>query len=173
MAKLAFTKLGLKINNITNILKLGENEIEIKYYLPVEKKLEVMSNIINQSLDENGYYNPMRLKIYTTLEIIYAYTNISFTDKMKEDPFKLYDLFISTGLYEKILENICVNDINEIKKQTKSIIENIYNYKNSALGILNAISADYSNLNLDINDIINKLSDPESLTLVKEIAPLV
>jgi hypothetical protein len=34
-----------------------------------------------------------------SLEIIYNYTNLSFTEKMKEDPFKLYDILINNNLY--------------------------------------------------------------------------
>ena len=97
MAKLAFSKLGLKTNNeITNIL-VNDHAIEVKTYVPVNSKLELISNIINLAADDNGYYNEGKLKVYFTLEVIYAYTNLSFTDKQKEDPCKLYDFFVRNG----------------------------------------------------------------------------
>jgi hypothetical protein len=45
------------------------------------EKAEMISKIINASADDNGYYNPLQIKVYLTLETVYAYTNISFTDK--------------------------------------------------------------------------------------------
>jgi hypothetical protein len=41
---------------------------------------------------------------------MYYYTNINFTDKMKENPFKLYDLVMSTSLYEKVRSLISHDD---------------------------------------------------------------
>ena len=111
MAKIAFSKLQININDKkTQLSYFNKNNeevfYEVKYYLPVKEKLEVISKIINQSVDENGFYNPMRVKIYMVLETVYAYTNLSFTEKMKEDAFKLYDLIVSTDLFIDILNNI-------------------------------------------------------------------
>ena len=97
MAKVPFSKLQAVMNSSESILsysnKAGEEiKYEVKSYLPFKEKLELVSSVINQSVDENGFYNPMRVKLYMTLETVYAYTNLSFTEKMKEDPFKLYDI---------------------------------------------------------------------------------
>ena len=42
MAKLAFSKLGLKLQEEVKTLEWGEQVIEIKQYLPLEKKLEII-----------------------------------------------------------------------------------------------------------------------------------
>ena len=81
MAKLAFSKLGLKFNNeITNVF-VNDFAIEVKNYIPANSKLELISNVINATADDNGFYNEGKLKVYFALEVIYAYTNLSFTDK--------------------------------------------------------------------------------------------
>ena len=174
MAKVPFSKFGAKINTevceYTFINSKGE---EIKYeiikYLPFVDKLTVIGDIINQSIDDKGYYNPMRVKIYTVLEIVYNYTNLSFTDKMKEDPFKLYDTIMSTDIFKNILEAIGDSEWKEIQENVQKTIDNIYKYKNSAMGILEMITADYSNLNLDAQNIQAALGDPNNLTLLKDV----
>ena len=108
MAKVPFSKLQAKVDGeVTknSYCNLAGEEIyyEVKHYLPFEQKLELVSTIINKSIDDNGFYNPMRVKLYMTLEVVYAYTNLSFTDKMKEDPFKLYDILVSTGIFTDII----------------------------------------------------------------------
>ena len=88
MAKIPFTKLDFKVNDNIKIINFKNNngeelKIEVKKYLPVQEKLEMITKIINQSIDENNFYNPVRLKIFTVLEMMYAYTNLSFTAKQK------------------------------------------------------------------------------------------
>ena len=89
MAKLAFTKLGLKTNTDIETLEFNEQTIEIKQYLPVNDKLTLISEVINNSADENNFANPVKVEVYVTIAIIEAYTNITFTDKQKEDIPKL------------------------------------------------------------------------------------
>ena len=106
MAKVSFTKLGLKVNQEIKIIEFNEQTIEVKQYLPINTKLEIISNVINASADENNFANPVKISVFTTLEIMYNYTNINFTDKQKEDPTKLYDMIISSGLVAEVVKAI-------------------------------------------------------------------
>lgn len=114
----------------------------------------------------------MRVKLYIVLEVVYAYTNLSFTEKMKEDPFKLYDILVSSGIFAEIVDCIREKDWSEIQENVWATIKNIYDYRNSAMGILDVISADYSNVDLDLTALQDKMNDPETLGLLKEIVPL-
>lgn len=174
MAKVPFSKLQAKVNGGATrqfYYNLAGEEIyyEVKHYLPVQEKLELVSRIINNSVDDNGFYNPMRVKLYMVLEITYAYTNLSFTEKMKEDPFKLYDILVSTGIFTDIIDVIREKDWTEIQENVWSTIKNIYDYKNSVMGILDTISNDYSNLNLNASEIQKKLADPDNMALLKDV----
>ena len=170
MAKVSFTKLGLTKNSDISIVEWNGQQIEVKDYLPMSEKLELVSTIINNSIDDNGYYNPMRVYINTIIEVILTYTNISVTEKQKEDIVKLYDLFVSSGLSSKIIgETINPYEYQQIQKWIYETINSIYNFKNSVMGILDTISADYSNLKLDAESIHEKLADPGQLTLLKDV----
>jgi hypothetical protein len=66
MAKVAFSKLDLKVNSeVVEKIYITSKGEEIKYeilkYLPYEQKLDLVSRIINQSVDTNNFYNPMRV----------------------------------------------------------------------------------------------------------------
>lgn len=174
MAKVPFSKLQACINgsDCQNFYynRAGEEvRYEVRHYLPIKEKLELVSKIINQSVDDNGFYNPMKVKLYTVLEVVYAYTNLSFTDKMKEDPFKLYDVLVSTGIFADIVSVIRENDWKEIQENIWTTIDNIYKYKNSAMGILDAVTSDYNGLNLDATEIQKKLADPDNIELLKSV----
>lgn len=174
MAKVPFSKLQAKVDggatqNFYYNLAGEEVYYEVKHYLPFAEKLELVSRIINNSVDDNGFYNPMRVKLYMVLEITYAYTNLSFTEKMKEDPFKLYDILVSTGIFTDIIDVIREKDWKEIQENVWSTIKNIYDYKNSVMGILENVANDYNNLNLDASEIQKKLADPENMDLLRNI----
>lgn len=171
MAKLAYSKLGLNkmINKDPIIIEFNDQQIEVTQYLPVDKKLELISDIINDSIDDNTYYNPCRIEIFMVTKIIEAYTNLNITDKQKEDIFKFYDQLMASGFANKVLENIPKEDYDFIYGSVIKTIKGIYKQKNSALGILESISTDYSNLSLDASEIQSKLADPENLELLRAV----
>ena len=174
MAKIPFSKLQASVSSGTTMLyhnnKAGDRVCyEVKHYLPFAEKLALVERIINQSVDTNGFYSPMRVKLYLALEVVYAYTNLSFTEKMREDPFKLYDLLIGSGIYDEIVSNICESDLSDLQASIFDTITNIYAYRNSVMGILENVSADYSNLNLDATEIQSKLADPNNMALLRDV----
>ena len=169
MAKVSFTKLGLKKNEEVGILHINEQDIEVKQYLPINEKLELISSVINSAADENNFSNPVKENVFLTLEILYHYTNINFTDKQKEDPVKLYDLVVSSGLVNKVTDLIPEEELDEVINGVAQSVKVIYAYRNSVLGILESISQDYSALNLDATEIQQKLADPDNMALLKQI----
>ena len=169
MAKISFTKLGIKLNQDINNINFNNQTIEVKQYLPVNEKLELISNVINFSADDNNFANPVKIELFTVLEILYSYTNINFTEKQKEDPTKLYDIVVSSGLVEAVLDAISETEYNTLIDGIWDSVNAVYSYKNSVFGILDTISTDYSNLNLDATEIQQKLADPENMGLLRQV----
>lgn len=168
MAKIPFSKLGVKVETDAAHLPWGDYSIEVNKYLPMGEKTEMISKIINQSSDNNGYYNPLKIKVYLTLEVLYRYTNLSFTEKQKENELKLYDMVISSGLFDKVIALIPEAEWQELQTTIWDTISNIYEYKNSAMGILETINSDYNNLSLDVENIQNAVSG-EDMEFLKNV----
>lgn len=169
MAKPTFAKFGLKIDQSVKKVVFNEQEFEVKQYLPLEEKLALISDIINNSIDDNNFANPARVELFTVIEIVKNYTNITFTEKQLENPLKLYDLIVSSGLGKVIRENMCPDEFDFITVKVDATIAEIYEYKNSVLGILENIQADYGDLKLEASEIYDKLADPNNMTLLKEV----
>ena len=167
--KPTFAKMGLKMNTEIAVIKIGEQEIEVKQYLPINDKLTLIGNVINQAADENNFSNPIKLDVFTALEIVFAYTNLSFTDKQKEDLVKLYDIMESNGIFDTVIAAIPKVEYKSIIEGVQDCSNAIYTYRNSALGIMDSIAQDYSNLDLDATKIQEKLADPDNIALLKQI----
>ena len=132
MAKVAFSKLALKKQDNVKLVKIGNFDIEVKQYLPVNEKLDLIARVLNGAHDENNFPNPIKIEVIGTLEIIMAYTNISFTEKQKEDVAKLYDLLDSNG----VVNTIIINDrsaahiyVYSVASLMKKCFQNINNLK--------------------------------------------
>ena len=171
MAKVSFSKLGLSKNTNTNIVEYNGQNIEVKQYLPINDKAALTATILNYTLNngENRFPNPLQIEVFTLLQVIEKYTNITFTDKQKEDPAKLYDLIVSSGFWGVIAEALNVEDYNVLLNYIDESIKAYYNYYNSVFGILDSMNRDYNNMSLDASEIQKTLADPENMALLKDV----
>ena len=171
MAKVSFSKLGLSKNTeIKNFEYNGQN-IEVKQYLPINDKAIIVSNVLNQTFGDgtNRYINPLSLDLSIAFQIIEYYTNISFTEKQKENPAKLFDLIVGSGLWTEIINNLNKEDYDSLLNYINEAIESLYKYYNSVYGILDGINQQYKDMDLDATKIQKKLADPENMTLLKDV----
>lgn len=173
MAKVSLTKLN-KIKSLDPIdIKIGEETVSVVQYLPLEKKLTVMQNIIEQAgNNEEGFYNIVKLSVFYTIEMLRVYTNISFTEKQLEDPQKLYDIIVLNNIWETVKNSIPEKERDYIWDNTCALAREITDYNHSALGILKMVRADYGETDFNIASIMESIKDPETLGLMKEILPL-
>ncbi len=171
MAKLSFSKLSLTKNTDIKIVEYNGQNIEVKQYLPINDKATIVATILNYTLNngENRFPNPLQVEVFTLLQVIEKYTNITFTDKQREDPAKLYDLITSSGLWNVIMDNLNMDDYHLLLKHIDKSIKSYYEYHNSIFGILDSINNDYSNLNLDATEIAKALGNPEDMSLLREV----
>ena len=170
MAKVTFNKLNLTKNTEIKNIDINENIIEVKQCLPVEEKLELISYIANMAHDEDyNFSNPVKVEVFAGIGIIKYYTNITFTEKQLENPAKIYDLLNSNNVINNVIAAIPSNEYDEIRTGIEDTIKSIYQYQNSALGILDTIGQDYSDLNLEADTINEKLSNPDNMKLLRDV----
>lgn len=171
MAKVAFSKLGIKENKDVNTIVFNDIDIEIKRYLSIEDKLDMISAAINNAMDENGDINSMVLEAHFNLQVVFYYTNLTFTDKQKENLVKLYDLLKGSGLMDAVIDAIGFDneEYYDSYRGCKSTVNEIMTKRQSARGIMEDIVANYGNMNFDTAEMQKNLSDPNNLTLLKNI----
>ncbi len=149
-------------------IKFDNVSIKVKQYLPVNDKLKLINSIISL-VAENDYdfLNPIQLQVYNAIEIIRFYTDIELEDELNIP--NTYDNLIESGLYSAIIEAIPQEEYDYIIDGIYDTVEAFYNYHNSVLGIMKAITQDYSNLNMEASEIQQKIANPENLGLLKEV----
>ena len=139
--KTTFNALNLKIDKTYNTITFNDKQIKIAKYLPIEDKIDLIQNAFQKSL-EGGIFNDLKLDMYFNLGIIYLYTDITFTEKQREDEFKLYDSFQSTGLLDMIIQAIDESEYDALLGYLKQMKQDIITYKNSAAALIQTFVQD-------------------------------
>lgn len=171
MAKVSFSKLGVKPNNDVEEVKFNNATIEIKQYLPMADKIQLIERVVNAAAPSSGdrIINWAYVNVMIDLLLVEYYSNISFTDKQKEDTYKFYDNLFGSGLGDLIIDAIPEDELNWIVENVNLIIESVFTYKTSAMGIFEGISDDYKNLDLNADDIKAKLADRNGVEFLQEV----
>lgn len=165
----SYASMKLKMDTSTKSVDLGNNiTVEILKYLPVEEKYNLIEIALQKSL-ENGIYNPIKLDMYFSLYLVYLYSNISFTDKQKEDELKIYDNLKSTGILEKIVDAIEDSEYNDLYTMLVETEDKKNAYSRSVVGLLNDFSSNLNNNADSLKEILSSFK-PEDYQNVLDFA---
>lgn len=173
MAKLAFSKLKCnKINTDVKTFEFAGEQVEVKQYLPIQEKLEMLSKVASLAHEEDyNYNNVLKMKVYLKLHFVFYYTNLTFTQKNLEDLGKLYDQISSSGLLDQVLASLPEDEYSEMEKDLGATLKAIYKYQNSIYGILESFGAGDISLE-EIAGLQKQVDDMADSKLVKNILPL-
>ena len=138
MAKITYSSLKLKTKEEIKEIDFEGNKIEVKQYLPITDKIDLIDITLQKSKEER-LYNPIKVNMYFHLHLIYLYTNISFTEKQREDEEKLYDVLDSNGLIDAVVAAIPENEYTDLLNKTAEKIDNELKYNTTTAALVSKI----------------------------------
>ena len=141
MAKISYASLKLKSSAEIKEIKWEDKVIEVSQYLPINDKYDLVM-ITLQKAKEDILYNPIKLDMFFHLHLVYMYTNLSFTDKQKEDEAKIYDALESSGLLTEIIKAMNEAEYNDLWEKLQEYMDAELNYTTTAAAVLKAIVTD-------------------------------
>ena len=141
MSKISYANLKLKTDTSVNTFDFEGQTVEVLKYLPAEDKYDLIM-ITLQKAKEDGLYNSFKLDMFFHLHLVYMYTNLSFTEKQRENETKIYDCLKSNGFIDKMLEVIDEEEYTELLNWIDQIVEDTMKYKNSAAAVLQSFITD-------------------------------
>ena len=168
MAKVSYASLKLKTNTEVKKFAWEDKEIEIAQYLRIGDKYDLVM-ITLQKAKEDILYNPIKLDMYFHLHLVYMYSNLSFTDKQKEDEEKIYDTLEGSGLLTEIIKNMNVEEYNDLWDKINDYMEAELKYTTTAAAIVKTLINDLPTQAQAAMDIVNNF-DPEKFSEVTNFA---
>ena len=168
MSKVSYANLKLKTKTDVLTFDFEGEQIEVLQYLPISDKYDLIM-ITLQKAKEGNIYNQLKLDMFFHLHLVYLYTNLSFTDKQRENEFKIYDTLQSNGFIDKMIENIPQEEYNElfnlVEKQSKIEMK----YMTTAASVLNKFIDDLPKNAEAAMKIVDNF-DPDKFQAVKDFA---
>ena len=142
MNKVTYASLKLKVNDSIKIVDLGDGKVlEVKQYLPIEDKIDLV-DITLQKSREDRLYNPLKVNMFYHLNLIYLYTNLTFTEKQREDEYKLYDALVSNEIIDKVIEALPESEYVDLLNKIEEKISLELKYNTTAAAIISNLIAD-------------------------------
>lgn len=138
MSNIEFKSLNLKRNDSIRVIKINDDEIEVKQYLPIEDKIDLVQIALQQAETDFGY-NTMLVDVYFYLYIVYFYSNIQFTDEEKAQPLELFDILSSNDVISAVAAAIPSEEFEDIKEYIDTQFEMNTKFKSSSLYLLNIL----------------------------------
>jgi hypothetical protein len=166
--KVSYANLKLKTDTSVSTFDFNGQTIEVLNYLPIEDKYDLIM-ITLQKAYENGVYNSLKLDMFFNLHLVYMYTNLSFTDKQKENESKLYDTLKSNGFIDKMLDVLNEDEYNDLIEFMEDIIADTLNYKNTAAAVIQSLINDLPGNAKAAREIVDSF-DPEKYQAVIDFA---
>lgn len=166
MSKISFASLKLKVKDEPIVL---DNGIEVSSYASINDKYDIINTALAKSTHSEieGMYDRTLLKVFFELGVVYIYTNITFTDKQREDEVKIYDCLKSNGILQEVLDSI--EDFDELQDM---LWEEVAVRENAAMQTGYLIKQFVKNLPLtakEMSEVIDNF-DPDKYEQVKNYA---
>lgn len=142
MSKITYTSLKLKTKDSVETFDFNNNKIEVLQYLPIEEKYDIVMSVLENSKESDGLYNPLKIDMYFHLYLVYAYTNITFTEKQRENESKLYDTLQSNEFISNMINKIPEEEYQGLYSYVEDCIEDRLHYSTTTAAALRSIIGD-------------------------------
>lgn len=170
MVKITAVRNWIRKEGLKDFDELG---IQVKQYLPINDKLNLVARILLFStVEEDGVQmvNAVYKKLFYEIEMLRAYSNLDFStidkhlnednEKYTEKLIVYYDDLKASGLVDAILERIDIAEIRFIQDCIEEQIRENNRVNNSLAGVVGRA----------LNRLIDKLPDEEGMErLIKDV----
>jgi len=171
------------IEDTTNLISIKDiidekvkiAEIEVKRYLPLEVKMQMVDDIVNSvtSVNENGMLE-VDYKVYDlmfTLVILREFTNLNLHDI---DIFELYNKACKRGIVKYVYGNVDESEIEYIRICVEKIIEQKKTLTNNLENVIDRNIKHFIKTVEEISDkLINQIpTDKEINKIIKKVGKI-
>ena len=136
-------------------------EVEVRNYLPIVDKGELVTWIVDRAVDENtGCFSPLRIEVYFSLAVLKWSAGIEVDT---EDVATAYDAFEQTGVFNKVVGAIPEGEYQFLEQLVLETTGDIARYNTSFAGMLSNMSNEATGLDNQINSILESIQNKEGL----------
>ena len=150
-------------------------EIKVRQCLTIDEKTDLISYILAGSIDENtGTSSPVREKIFRVIAVARWYTDIEFSNEdLVDNITDTYNKLVSSGLMEAIISAMPSEEAEDIHTLSMLAINSVEKYLQSFAGVISNMSKDTSQLDEQLDSILEQIRNKEGLEQLDAIKGVV
>ena len=134
MAKIGLNKLNLNKKQDVKVIQYEGNDIEIIQHLDIASKSALVSAAVRGSVIQ-GIVDEILLDAYLHLFIVDRYTNISLTQKQRENLLETFDLLESNKFFDVVISGMAENEYDYIFTMAKRLMNNVNEYNRNIISM--------------------------------------
>lgn len=168
MAVINFNEIDFNksINKDCIKINFNESEILILPYISINDKYDLIMNTLLRSF-EDGIYNAIKLEMCFTMNIIYKYTNIIFSEEELKNEVALYDVIHNSGLKEMILAAMNPKELEVLQLFLNNVKEDSLKVQGTFGAILNGLLKEIPQLAEKAKEVLKEIN-PEKIENIKQ-----
>lgn len=101
-----FKNLDLAADTGTTAVQIKGVDVHVLNHLPTADKVDFLDITFQNALEPNGELNEAKLNIFCHLNMVLLFADIEFSEEDRKDPYALYDILMTSGVLDAILDAI-------------------------------------------------------------------
>lgn len=138
MAKVSFSSLKLKVEEVKDTFKIADKVIEVKERISDEELNDMIQAVIERA-STSTVYNDFAAACVFEVYFVMTHTNISFTETQKADLFKLHDILCTNGVVQAVYDMVGSAEVERTLTSYKSVRDEYVKYNYSSKGIVDQV----------------------------------
>ena len=117
-----FSELNLITDQSVTEVTFNKQTFNVYNYLPTRDKANLIEITLQESYEQEGWYNPIKLDWFFYANIVMVYTDIEFDVEDETDLAEFYDKVKTSGLLAKIIKAIPKKEYDELFKMMEDML---------------------------------------------------
>lgn len=142
--RIKLNSLGIIEEVAPQYVQIGEAVVTVEHFIPYEKMLDMIQWCIDYIINDRPFISAPLKKIIKDFAILNFFTNfdLNFLTEYQDmaDIYAEYDLVYRFDVMDKVMQFIDPGEIEFFNTTLDATLESIMKYRNSAVGIVDALS---------------------------------
>ena len=117
-----FSELNLITDQSVTEVTFNKQTFNVYNYLPTRDKANLIEITLQESYEQEGWYNPIKLDWFFYANIVMVYTDIEFDIEDETDLAEFYDKVKTCGLLAELIKAIPKKEYDELFKMMEDML---------------------------------------------------
>lgn len=171
--RIKLNSLGVPVESSLQYVQIGEAVITVKHTIPYEQMLEMIQWCIDYIINDRPFISAPLKRIIKDFAVLNFFTNLDFNFMTEyrdmSEIYAEYDLVYQFDVMEKVKQFIDEKQIIFFETTLDETLNSIMDYRNSAMGIVDALSETAKKSGDSIQKAVDLLNEGDNAEKISDL----